>query len=420
MVLDPVNHMERFGAMVLLLSLAASSSSVSGAETDDFIEVKNPKAIGVDRLAAERIPIGIKDDYKPCVARLPDGELLLIGFNAPQGKPLDAEYSFLYRSRDGGRTWSKRQDLDFIGREPYFSVTPSGVVFVTTHVLPAARGSTESYCYCQLYRSDDGAKTWTETKIPFDDAMRAARRDGKRPETANTGTARNVLELDDGTFIFGVGSGHGAALIWQSSDEGRSWDKTLAGQYSSPDIGKYPGSIHNEAFMFLASNGDVLSIKRVIPEYFPVIPGSKDTPHGHNDQFHRLVVYRSSDRGASWSFEEFDSWYGEMYPSVLRLQDGRLLFTYTQRTSVPPNTPPLGLRAAIGEQTPDGFRFDFKHDRIMLDTKTPANLTSGGSFGPTVQNDDGTLVSSYSYRKADNSLHCEVVRWKLPSRSKRK
>ena len=75
---------------------------------------------------------------------------------------------------------------------------------------------------------------------------------------------------------------------------------------------------------------------------------------------------------------------------MLTLEDGRLLFTFTQRPSVPPDKPPPGLRAALEEQTPDGF-------------------------GSTVQLDDGALVSGYSYRTADDQLHCEVVRWKLPA-----
>ena len=74
--------------------------------------------------------------------------------------------------------------------------------------------------------------------------------------------------------------------------------------------------------------------------------------------------------------------------------------------------PPLGLRAVLGRETEDGFEFDFQHDRIMLDTKTPAGLRSGGGFGPTVQLDDGTLVSAYSYRgrkPSGESIHLETV-----------
>ena len=67
-------------------------------------------------------------------------------------------------------------------------------------------------------------------------------------------------------------------------------------------------------------------------------------------------------------------------------------------------------------ETHDGFRFDFKHDRIMLDAVTPIGQESGGGFGNTLQLDDGTLVSCYSYRAAGEPkgyTYVEVVRWRL-------
>ena len=301
------------------------------------ITVERPERLGVDRLAAERIPVGLPYDYKPCVAKMPDGEVLLTGFYAPSPQPLSAEYCFLYRSRDGGKTWSERENLDLLGREPYFSVLKSGVIFITTHVLPRARGNNEGYTYCYLYRSEDGARTWRWTKLPFDDAMRAARRDGKSPERAEIGLTRNVLELQDGTLLFGVASGYGASMIWRSTDKGETWQKSPAGHYAGPDVASYRGPLHNEAFLFEARSGDLLSIKRVALEHFPPIPGTSK-PASPTDQYQRLILYRSKDRGQNWSFEEFGSYYGEMYPAVLRLSDGRLLFTFTQRTAVPPNT----------------------------------------------------------------------------------
>ena len=50
----------------------------------------------------------------------------------------------------------------------------------------------------------------------------------------------------------------------------------------------------------------------------------------------------------------------------------------------------------------------------MIDTKTPPGVASGGGFGPTVRLPDGPLVTSYTYRTADNHKHAEVVRWRLP------
>jgi hypothetical protein len=42
------------------------------------------------------------------------------------------------------------------------------------------------------------------------------------------------------------------------------------------------------------------------------------------------------------------------------------------------------VQAIIGTESDDGFEFDFAHDRIMLDTRTPVGKYQGGGFGPTV------------------------------------
>ena len=68
-----------------------------------------------------------------------------------------------------------------------------------------------------------------------------------------------------------------------------------------------------------------------------------------------------------------------MYIRVLRLHDGRLLLTYTQRSLFPP----LGLRAAISWD--DGSTWDLEHDVLILEAKTPWGTPSGGGFGNTVQ-----------------------------------
>ena len=105
-----------------------------------------------------------------------------------------------------------------------------------------------------------------------------------------------------------------------------------------------------------------------------------------------------------------------MYQAFLRLADGRLLLTFTVRAL----RPPLGVHAVLGKELPDGFQFDFDHDRIVIDQKTPVGKPSGGGFGPTVQLEDGTLVTSYSYPAAGGQTRLEVARWRLPTPGSRK
>src|SRR5262249_45099396 len=121
--------------------------------------------------------------------------------------------------------------------------------------------------------------------------------------------------------------------------------------------------------------------------------------------------YFSDDAGKTFRRGDEFGDYGEMYMSLLRLQDRRLLLTFTVRDL----RPPLGVRALVGAETADGFRFDFAADRLLLDARAPVGEPQGGGFGPTVQLADRTLVTSYSYRTADDQTHLEVVRWRLPA-----
>jgi len=368
--------------------------------------VLNPKAIGKTQLVTERVPIGIPEDYKPCIARLPDGELLLVAFHAPREGGVPEEYAFLYRSEDGGRNWSRRRRLEVLGREPYLSVTSDGTVFLSTHLLSRARGNREGYTQSFLYRSTDGGDRWEGQRIGFQDLEGM-----EGPGTVVTG--RNVLELESGELVFAVGGKGGHEFLWRSNDGGKTWDQSLACRFGGVDQSALPFPILGEAFLWQAPNGDLLAICRITPKYFPPLPRT-EIPEGKIDHFESMVLYRSQDGGHHWSLEEFGSYYGEMYPALMRLQDSRLLFTFTLRAAVPPNIPPLGVRAVLGREVAEGFQLDFRNDRIVLDAKNPVGMLSGGGFGPTVQVEDGTLVTSYSYRTPDEKTHLEIVRWRLP------
>lgn len=396
---------------LVLAATAATAVATGGCgfgalQPADPVRVKNPKAIGKTQLAAERVPIGIAEDYKPCIARLPDGKLLLVAFHAPRQGGVPEEYAFLYRSRDGGRNWSRRRRLEVLGREPYLSVTSDGTIFLSTHLLPKARGNREGYTQSFLYRSTDGGDRWEGQRIGFQDLKGM-----EGPDTVVTG--RNVLELESGELVFAVAGKGGHEFLWRSNDGGTTWDKSLACRFGGVDQSTLPFPILGEAFLWQAPDGDLLAICRITPKYFPPLPGT-EIPGEKIDHFERMVLYRSRDGGQHWSLEEFGSYYGEMYPALMRLRDGRLLFTFTLRAAVPPNTPPPGVRAVLGREAPGGFQLDFRNDRIVLDAKNPIGMLSGGGFGPTVQLEDGTLATSYSYRTPDEKTHLEIVRWQLP------
>ena len=77
----------------------------------------------------------------------------------------------------------------------------------------------------------------------------------------------------------------------------------------------------------------------------------------------RMTLFRSRDGGANWTLEpELGNYYAEMYQALLRLDDGRLLLTFTVRDL----RPPLGVHAVFGQETEDSFVLNFDHDRLVL------------------------------------------------------
>jgi hypothetical protein len=378
---------------------------------NDMIDIHRPSMPDVRRSPAERIPIGVSGDYKPCVAKLPGGELLTVAFQTGgkaggtrriggQDVPLMHEEIILFRSTDGGRTWSDSRNLNLPGREPYFTILSDGTMLMTAHLLAQDVRNEWGYCSVFVHRSTDGGQTWQSIRFPGEELP------GWEPGEV-TCSSRNVLELADGSLILGMATGKGVNYLYRSDDRGATWRRAEACAFESP-AGKQEDRSWSsvlwlgETIFRQAANGDLLAILR----------GASRRVHAdhHADQHSRMMLYRSGDNGGNWSYGELGNADGEMYPAILKLFDGRLLLTFTVRSL----HPPLGVRALLGRETPDGMTFDFRHDRFMLDVKTPIDKPSGGGFGRTVQLEDGALVTSYSYMGEDDQFHCEVIRWRLP------
>jgi hypothetical protein len=386
----------------ILAVLAWATAARAGGDSfglRESVPVVNRQVLSADRIEVEQVALGEADDYKPCVALLPGGELLLTAFHQHKkdnGKVL--EQTLLFRSGDGGRTWSKPRPLDLPGREPYLTVLADGTLFLTGHLLANDVRNRHGYTHGYVHRSTDAGKTWDSIRIESE---------GIKPRASNHST-RNVLQLHDGTLLLGVDydGGGGPYLLWRSRDNGRTWDRT--GKCRPRDFKSKFGFCGGETWLWQAKTGKVWALVRVDSNEFPL----KGLPiRAKNDQADHFILFSSPDDGKTFDRVGDLGDYGEMYMSILRLQDGRLLLTFTVRDL----KPPLGVRAIAGTETDDGFEFDFTRDRILLDTRTPAGKPQGGGFGPTVQLRDGTLVTSYSYRGADDRTHLEVVRWKLPA-----
>ena len=277
------------------------------------IGIESPRELAGQHITGERVPVGVPADYKPCIARLPDGRLLLVAF-APyqleEGKK--REEILLFRSEDGGATWSDAENLTtghgLVGREPYLTVLRDGTVLMTVHFLSRDVRNSSGYNRSFVHRSTDGGRTWSTT---------VAEPDFVAPGGMSC-TTRTVLELDDGSLLLGVGS-TGAPFLWRSRDGGASWPdrqptviEELRDDYPYPFLG--------EAVWWQAPSGRILVLARVDSPLAGRFAVEIDDPEfGRSDNVDRLILYASDDRGRSFRPVEAFGRPGEMYPAILRL-----------------------------------------------------------------------------------------------------
>ena len=202
----------------------------------------------------------------------------------------------------------------------------------------------------------------------------------------------------------------------QSRDSGATWDKTpKADTAGSSDVDGF----FSQSTTYRTASGKLLHpvrVDRTGPHW--LLPGAAELKTEAGDQGDRTMLWESDDDGLTWRKHHGDGTfgtYGEMYPRFLKLHDGRLLLTFTVRSNSTDGYP-LGLRAIVSYD--DGETWDFTRDRLVLDYKNQG--ASGGGFGNTIQLDDGTLITCYSFRGTDGTTHVEALRWRLPESLRRR
>lgn len=399
-----------------------------GAQAGEARELKriampvvNSQRLGTDSISAVRTPLGIPNDYKPWMTRMGGDKLLMVAFSygglphnkLPKGEPY-LERAIFWRSNDGGKTWGSREErMDVHGREFSLNRLSDGTLLMPCHFLSQDAANTAGYTYSKLFRSTDDGRHWSELRIGPEGF----------PPRANTATNWSVVEIPDeknptkSLVLFGVSMQHGGkdaskyARLWQSTDSGATWDRSL-----NPDTQNWSDvdGFFSQSTTFRTATGKLLHPVRVdrtgphwkLPDIDPNITEA-------GDQGDRTMLWESKDNGHHWRKHNGDGRfgaYGVMYPRFLQLKDGHVLLTFTVRSNSTDGHA-LGLRAIISYD--DGESWDFNHDRIVVDAQNRG--ASGGGFGNTLQLDDETLVTCYSYRGDDGNTHVEAVRWRLPA-----
>jgi hypothetical protein len=395
-------------------------------DTSRPITVRTPQHLGTATLPAERIYMG--KYYKPCVIRLRDDQLRFSGRATAPYYDFTRNPFWIQQSADGGKTWTPFCEPPFGCSEDFMTVLRDGTVFMT--FAGSWRRAGDPEVPNTIYRSADGCRTWQ----------------APGPRGRSDGT-RNVLQLLDGSLIWGQpecqepSSAHEKDTVWRSTDGGRTWPEKYPARFEGRPAA-CPMGAFCEMFLWQSQGGRLFGIARVDFRHYQPIPGKEvPTPAWIEmviDQSEGMLLYQSDDLGRTWQPVRYLGDYGQHYPSILRLADGRLLLTYSVRDPIPHETGLVGTSAVLGSDAGNELQFDFEHDVITIEARKPFSRQPfrkgdpwvwnprGGSGGwsPTVQITDGTLVTAYSYRTgtsddADQSesepCHTEVARWRLPS-----
>ena len=383
---------------------------------NEQLKVINHNRLGQAALQAELIQIPGKGNYKPNMGVMPNGDLIMFTVHQHQEDlSLGGSYSMhtvMFRSTDGGMTWSRGMHMRFMGHEPSVTVI-DGIIFVLTHFLSNEEHtydalSDEDYTYDIIYRSEDGGGTWMEIPLRYEQFPGAVK--------SNMAYSRNILKLkgknNPGRLLLGMTVGTEDYACY-SDDMGVTWKNHKAAIRGYRYKGNYEWGVFGESLFFYSPSGRLMMLSRMdlaYAEFIKPLPFAQrmDNETGI-DHFDGEVLFESMDSGMTWDPVRAVGFPALMYPGIVMLSDNRFLLNYTVR-EVPPEGsgaayPHIGVQAVLAEEKADGsFAFSMDRDVIIIDDHTKDGLTSGGGFGRTVMLSDGTLVTPYSYLWADDDV----------------
>ena len=285
-------------------------------------------------------------NFKPHIGLLPDGQVIMFAAHGHSEECITAHsaknspralnsHVVMYRSNDGGASWSwGRHVREMIGgHEPSVSII-DGVVFVLCHFqgdgwYPDSFAE-RNYPYSILFRSIDGGLTFSKLYIDRDFT--------KTTSGENLYINRNIIRLFDGRLLFGIVAGV-RHISCYSDDMGLTWscfEATVPGCHYEGAV----RSFYTEALLFHTNTGRLMMMSRVDYDYavfdnpLPFLPaGGGGTKL---DNFDGEVLFESKDSGLTWLPVRALGFPSLMYPSIVNLDEGKMLFTYTVR-EIPPS-----------------------------------------------------------------------------------
>ncbi len=242
--------------------------------------------------------------WNPVLYRMPDGELWLfykIGLKV-------ADWTgWIVKSKDGGKTWSKREPL----KEGFIGPVKNKPVIVNNRLLCPSSTEVKGWKFhVEIY--DLATKEWKYVgPIDREDAHPT-----DKPETVKPIDCiqPSILQLKDGRLEMIGRTRNGKLAVTYSSDGGDTWTKTVLSDVPNNQSGTDAVTLKDGLHVIIYNN-------------FSTIPGTKKGPR-------TPVSLAISDDG--WNWRHFltleDSPISQYsYPAIIQGRDGTLHCIYTWR-----------------------------------------------------------------------------------------
>ncbi len=242
--------------------------------------------------------------WNPVVYQIPNGDLVIyfkIGSNVSDWS------GWMVRSKDGGKTWSKRIPLqeDYLGPVKNKPVLSNGRLIAPTSV---EKGGWRLY----FEYSDDMGKTWKRTDYVEADSMMV---DGKK-KLKDLAIQPSIIFLNDGRLAAVARTRSERIGITYSSDNGETWSKLKLIDTPNNNSGLDAVTLHNGQHVLICND--------------------KPIPHGiKNGKGLRtplsLMTCTDGEHWKHWITLEDSPISQYSYPSIIQTKDGHIHCIYTWR-----------------------------------------------------------------------------------------
>lgn len=359
----------------------------------------------------------------PTIAKMPDGELLVV-FSGDRDAHVDPfGKTFLVRSTDNGQTWHEPElinDTPLDDREPSICACQDGAVILTwctshyeeeAYLSGRCRNSDEELARRRKIQSvtETDIRQWAGGTVPKNGRyplghwLRRSTDRGstwEEPIRIPVSTPHGPIVLSDGRLLLVATSGsfedkQGDILVAESPDQGRTWSVISR-------VNMYPQSHSRNpcAHAFLAEPHVVeLGPRRFLAmARYEEFPKQKERLKRHGSV---LWQFTSGDGGNAWTEPRPTAIVGKP-PHLIRLQDGRILVSYGYRRA------PYGERACISAD--EGESWNYANEIILCDDAPSSDL----GYPSSAQLDDGTIVTVYYQQERAGEKPCLMATlWRL-------